>query len=340
VMCWRHTSVLKPGGVVTVAQVIADLRPLVDYHPLPRSLSFVVSLPRFDSDKPIAGIFWRRVSGWRGSSGMMIDQSAAIPLRPTFPVGMNEVALDETENTNAVALALAHKGAPHLTLVWTRRQTAGRGRDGRSWISTDGNVFWSVLLRPQLDWPDVSELAYVAGLAVHAAVRPHLDLRKAVTLKWPNDVLIDGAKVSGTLIEVRNLVRRPDSSVLTADAVVIGTGINVASHPVDGMMYRTTSLRAEGSAVDRDHLLGDLTSALIGVLEIWLTHGFERIRSLWLDRVFGLGKRITVRISHRPEDQLSGIFESVDYGGCIQLRLDDGQLKAVSAGDVFFREAP
>jgi BirA family transcriptional regulator, biotin operon repressor / biotin---[acetyl-CoA-carboxylase] ligase len=271
---------------------------------------------------------------------MMIDEPPTIPLRPTFPVGVNEVALDETGSTNAVALALADQGAPHLTVVWTNRQTAGRGRDGRSWVSTDGNVFWSLLLRPQLDWPDVSELAYVAGLAVYAAVRPHLDLSKTVALKWPNDVLIDGAKVSGTLIEVKGLIRRPNSSRLTADAVVIGTGINVASHPVDGMMYRTTSLRAEGSAVDRNHLLGDLTSAFIGVLdEIWLTHGFERIRSLWLDRAFGLGKRITVRISRRPEDQLSGIFESVDYGGCIQLRLDGGQLKAVSAGDVFFRES-
>lgn len=331
--------VLKPGRVVTAAQVTADLRPLLDYRCLPRSISFVESLPRFDSGKTYRRDLLAKGVRLEGSSHMTIDQPATIPLGPTFPAGVNEVALDEAGSTNAVALALAHKGAPHLTLVWTRRQTAGRGRDGRTWVSTDGNVFWSLLLRPQRDWPDVSELAYVAGLAVHAAVRPHLDLGKAVALKWPNDVLIDGAKVSGTLIEVRNLVRQPDSSLLTADAVVIGTGINVASHPVDGMMYRTTSLRGEGSAVDRDHLLGDLTSAFLGVLEIWLTHGFERIRSLWLDRAFGLGKRITVRISRRPEDQLSGIFESVDYSGCIQLRLDDGQLKAISAGDVFFRQA-
>ena len=80
-------------------------------------------------------------------------------------------------------------------------------------MSTDGNVFWSLLLRPQPDWPDVSELAYVAGLAVYDAVRPHLDPSKALALKWPNDVLIGGAKVAGTLIEAKGL-RRSDTSPL------------------------------------------------------------------------------------------------------------------------------
>jgi BirA family biotin operon repressor/biotin-[acetyl-CoA-carboxylase] ligase len=272
---------------------------------------------------------------------MAIDPATVMPLRPVFPAHVNEVALDEVGSTNAEALALAEKGAPHLTLVWARRQTAGRGRDGRPWVSTDGNVFWSLLLRPQPDWPDVSELAYVAGLAVHAAVRPHLDLSKALTLKWPNDLLIGGAKVAGTLIEAEGL-RRCDRSVLTADAVVIGTGINVVSCPLEGMMYPTSSLQAEGSAADRSHLLGDLTGAFVGVLEIWRTYGFERIRLLWLDRAFGCGTRIAVRTSRHPEDEgrLSGIFASIDHRGHMQLRLDDGRLKAVSTGDIFFREVP
>jgi BirA family biotin operon repressor/biotin-[acetyl-CoA-carboxylase] ligase len=268
---------------------------------------------------------------------MAFDPATVMPLRPVFPAGVNEVALDEVKSTNAEALALAEKGAPHLTLVWARRQTAGRGRDGRLWVSTDGNVFWSLLLRPQPDWPDVSELAYVAGLAVYAAVRPHLDLSRALALKWPNDLLIGGAKVAGTLIEAKGL-RRRDRSLLTADAVVIGTGINVASCPLDGMVYPTTSLKAEGSAADRSHLLGDLAGAFLGVLAIWCTYGFERIRLLWLDRVFGRGRHITVRTSRHPEDQLSGIFESIDHRGHMQLRLDDGRLKAVSTGDIFFRE--
>src|SRR3954447_26933013 len=206
--------------------------------------------------------------GLKGAFDMMIDQAAAMPLRPVFPTGVSEVAFDEVGSTNTEALALAEEGAPHLTLVWARRQTAGRGRDGRSWVCTDGNVFWSLLLRPQPNWPDVSELAYVAGLAVYDAVRPHLDRGKALALKRPNDVLIGGAKVAGTLIEAKGL-RRSDTSPLTAEAVVIGTGINVASCPVDGMMYPTTSLEAEGVAADRSHLLGDLTSAFIGVLDMW-----------------------------------------------------------------------
>jgi BirA family transcriptional regulator, biotin operon repressor / biotin---[acetyl-CoA-carboxylase] ligase len=220
-----------------------------------------------------------------------------------------------------------------------------RSRRGHRELKTRGwSEFWLLgnrpvaELRPQPDWPNVSELTYVAGLAVYAAVRPHLDLGKSLALKWPNDLLIGRAKVAGTLIEVHGL-RRGEGALLTADAVVIGTGINVASGPVDGMMYPTTNLKAEGSAADRNHLLGDMTSAFIGALDIWRVYGFERIRLLWLDRAFDRGKRITVRTSRRPEDRLSGIFESVDHRGCIQLRLDDGQLRAVSAGDVFFREA-
>jgi BirA family biotin operon repressor/biotin-[acetyl-CoA-carboxylase] ligase len=145
-------------------------------------------------------------------------------------------------------------------------------------------------------------------------------------------------KVAGTLIEVEGL-RRGERALLTADAVVIGTGINVASRPADGMMYPTSSLEAEGAAADSSHLLGDLTSAFIGVLDVWRVYGFKRIRLLWLDRAFGCGKRLTVRTSRHPEDHLSGIFESVDHTGRMQLRLDDGQIKAVSTGDVFFREA-
>jgi BirA family biotin operon repressor/biotin-[acetyl-CoA-carboxylase] ligase len=125
---------------------------------------------------------------------------------------VTEIALEETTSTNAHALELLRSGAAphHLTLVWARRQTKGRGRGGRAWQSPEGNVFFSMVLRPQADWGDLSQIPLVTAVATHAAIRPHVPAARAVTLKWPNDVLIDGAKVSGTLIESHRLIRGTD----------------------------------------------------------------------------------------------------------------------------------
>src|SRR5262249_23034366 len=149
---------------------------------------------------------------------------------------------------------------------------------------------------------DISEIVYVTALAVHGAIRPHIAINKAVTLKWPNDTLIDGAKVSGVLIEATGV--RRDHDRLTADVLVVGIGINVVSHPVDGIIYPATSLRKEGSAVDRDHLLIDLTASFLGALDLWADQGFKHIRDLYLERADSLNGQITARISSRPHDQV------------------------------------
>ncbi len=135
--------------------------------------------------------------------------------------------LDSVGSTSDEALRLAREGAPHGTVVTAREQTAGRGRVGRAWASPPGNLYLSVLLRLDLPVARIAELSFVAALAVAETVDAFVAGR--ASLKWPNDVLIDGAKVAGILIE-------------QADGVaVIGIGVNVAHCP-SGLAYPVTSL--------------------------------------------------------------------------------------------------
>jgi long-chain acyl-CoA synthetase len=328
--------VLRDGiGSITEQRIIQDLRPHVERHCVPRKIELMTSLPRFDSGKT-----FRRDLVGKGVKLMESDAdpmpSGAPRLGPRFPAGVTVEALEEADSTNTVALARVAAGAPHLTLVWAKRQTAGRGRERRTWSSPEGNVFWSMVVRPDANWSDISELTFVTALAVHAAVRPHVSKDKAVTLKWPNDTLIGGAKVSGALLEAIG-VRRNPAGRLTADAVVVGIGINIATHPVDGIMYPATSLSAEGSLIDRDHMLGDLTGAFLGTLDLWQERGFPAIRDLYLERAHGLKSLITVRASAKPDDQMMGVFEGIDAAGFLELRSQDGSLRKISAGDVFFK---
>ena len=143
-----------------------------------------------------------------------------------LPRGYVLKALDEIDSTNEEARRLAAAGAAAGTVVWAKRQTAGRGRRGRSWISEPGNLFTSLILRPHVPPARAAELTFVASLAVAQAVAGFLPGRIICT-KWPNDVLVDGGKIAGILIE---------SAAGTSgkvDWLVVGIGINVAHHPND-----------------------------------------------------------------------------------------------------------
>ena len=171
------------------------------------------------------------------------------------------------------------------------------------------------------------------------ALHRRVTARLAVTLKWPNDTLIDGRKVSGVLIEAAG-VHAGDAGRPTADWMVVGIGVNVAHHPTEGVLYPATSLAAEGSAAERDHILGDLTGAFVSLLARWTDEGFSALRSEYLERAHGIGARATVRLSSSADGDLSGVHEGIDADGRLLLRLDDGAVRTISAGDVFFGRSP
>ncbi len=254
------------------------------------------------------------------------DASAAIRADRLWPEGVGLVVLGDVDSTNAEARRLAEAGTSGPFWVTAERQTAGRARRGRSWVSEPGNLYASLLFPKDGDTPAISTLPLVAALAVHRAIAhflPYADRR--LRLKWPNDVLIDGAKVNGILLESTD----PGPS----GAVIIGCGINCAHHP-DNPAYPATHLNAEGADVRPRQLLPRLAREMHDALNVWdRGRGFAAIRELWLDRAQGLGKSIRVNLSN---ESLNGLFAGLDPDGYLMLERPGGQMTRISAGDLFF----
>jgi BirA family biotin operon repressor/biotin-[acetyl-CoA-carboxylase] ligase len=227
-------------------------------------------------------------------------------------------------STNTEALALARAGEAGPLWITAARQTAGRGRRGRNWVSEPGNLYASLLLSGLAHPERAPELSFVASLALHdaiAALAPQLGSR--LTLKWPNDVLLDGAKLAGILLEAERMPGRPL-------AVVIGIGVNCAHHP-GATGYPATDLAAHGVTATPELLLARLAVAFAARRAEWEA-GFATIRAAWLAHAMGLGSEIRVQL---PERELTGRFESLDPDGRLLLRLASGETELVLAGDVF-----
>jgi len=231
--------------------------------------------------------------------------------------------LSSTDSTNSVAVTAAEAGRPEGYVVCAAQQTGGRGRLGRTWESPEGNLYASILLRPRCSMQEACYYSFVAAMAVYdaiALVRGDTDLQ----LKWPNDVLIDGQKISGILIETAPV----QEGVI--DWLVMGVGINVSSSP-DNTPYPTTNLAKEGADVS----VASLLEAFLGALERWhstLKHdGFGPVRRAWLaDAKRG---EVSVKL---PSETLAGQFAGLDPTGGLILRLADGSERVIQAGDVFY----
>ena len=150
---------------------------------------------------------------------------------PELPSACRLVSYDRLGSTNDEAKRLARTGAAAWTIVTAREQTAGRGRRGRSWIAIPGNLFMTVILRPDCTPQTAAQLGFVAALAVGEAVRAVVPAEVSVRFKWPNDVLLDGAKVSGILLESET------TEWGALDWLIVGIGVNVVGHPTVGAYY-------------------------------------------------------------------------------------------------------
>lgn len=227
--------------------------------------------------------------------------------------------VDETGSTNADLLAAAEAGADEGLWLRAERQIAGRGRLGRNWSDGSGNLFASTIVRLQPGDPSAPTLTLAAAVALAEAVAPFLPGR--VTIKWPNDLLIDGAKLSGILLE-----RGGDN------AVVIGFGVNLASYPA--LPDRpTTSLEVQGVAVTPTAMLDALRARFAAWLEIWRRHDMAAIRTAWEALAHPRGTVLRVRLPDGGERE--GAFDGLDASGALRLRVPDGQVLVVHAGDVF-----
>ena len=283
-----------------------------------------------------------------------------------LPSGHRVLHFERIDSTNAEARRLAEAGGRGPLWIWADEQTGGRGRMGRSWVSEPGNLYATFLFAIATEQQAATQLSFVAALAVHdmaAVLRPEWDVR----IKWPNDVLVEGAKFCGILAEV----------VGTAPTTIaIGCGVNV-DHAPQGTAYKVTCLnspffplreagrvpseceaggggalgegphpsRAEGGArhlprfAEKDKnltvesILQHLDLALSNRLQLWDEgRGFAAIRDAWLERAYGVGGQVAAT------DGISGTFTSIAADGALIVTLPGGSKKHIHSGEVRFAE--
>ena len=247
---------------------------------------------------------------------------------PAWPQGYQRVVLSEVDSTNAEALRQAST-LTDPTWFLGLRQTAGRGRRGRAWSEPEGN-FSATLAICLTDPPAKLALrSFVAALALHEALVGLTGLDSAFALKWPNDVLLNGGKLSGILLEGAG-----------QGVLAIGIGVNLRQHPEtqpethpDGGAFLPVSLREEtGVSVSPEDFLNHLAPAFVHWEERLVTYGFEPIRAAFLSRVARLGEPLIARTQH---EQIHGVFKTIDDAGALLLDTKTGTV-AVPAADIFF----
>lgn len=241
--------------------------------------------------------------------------------------GYRQLALTDAASTNTEALALAKKGETSGLWVTAVRQTGGRGRRGREWVSEPGNLYASILLIDPGPPQSLANLPFVAAVAAHSAVeRFFADRPVRPAIKWPNDILVGNEKLVGILLESEQLPGGRTS-------VVAGFGINCAHHP-DNVAIPATDLRSCGVMITAGQLFPILASSMDRAMSIWnCGAGFAAIRRQWLNAVQGLGDRVKVNLH---DGSVEGYFDRIDENGYLMLRLDDGNHCRISAGDLFF----
>jgi len=248
--------------------------------------------------------------------------------------GFDEVGSTSTEAARAVE-------AGDVGEVWfaALKQTAGRGRRGRAWETPSGNLAASLMIIPECEPAIAATLGFVAGVALNRAlaatlpaglIRAGIDgadhAAGRIALKWPNDVLADGSKLAGILLEAS---KRPDGR----HAVVIGFGVNIVSAP-SGLPYPATSLTDLGASISAETIFAALAEEWVVAYELWDNgRNVADILRLWRASAAGIGAEVAVS---QDGGVIRGVFESIDDTGRLIVRSNDNSRIAISAGDVHF----
>jgi BirA family biotin operon repressor/biotin-[acetyl-CoA-carboxylase] ligase len=226
------------------------------------------------------------------------------------------IRLDEIDSTNSEAQRLAQAGERGPIWIMADVQTAGRGRRGRTWEQGKGNLATTLLLTDPP--PDFAQLSFAAALAV-ADTASHFAPGARVTVKWPNDVLADGKKLAGILLESGS------------GWLAVGIGINLAHFP-EGTEFPATALAEFVTPPSPDAARSVLAARFAHWYDAWMTQGFEALRAAWLAQAGGLGAPIRARL---PNVTRHGLFEGIDGSGALLLN-EAGTVHAIAAGEVFF----
>jgi BirA family biotin operon repressor/biotin-[acetyl-CoA-carboxylase] ligase len=222
----------------------------------------------------------------------------------------------ELESTNKTALELALLGEiSDREIILTERQSAGRGRQNRSWISPAGNLYFSLLLLPKISVEKIPQLSFVGITALRLAVKNSVS-------KWPNDLLIEERKVAGILLESK-------ISGENCDFVVLGIGVNLISNPSE-TIFPSSNLKNFGIEISPQELLKNFLNEFEKLYQNWLDFGFAGIRQLWLQNAYRLNEEIKIKLDG---EEIVGVFSGMDEEGNLLLNQKEKILK-ISVGDV------
>ena len=227
--------------------------------------------------------------------------------------------LDTTGSTNDAGIRLSHNPVAEKMVVSAKEQTAGRGRRGRSWLGLPGNLFMSLVVPGS--YQDLNYMPFVVSLSLLKVIKglaPDLDVK----LKWPNDVLVKGDKISGILLE------KPEN-----EYIVLGIGVNIAAAPKEekNLLYSVGGLKDYGIEVDRCRFLELYLKEFDKTMSVLKSAGFVAIRKEWLANAANLGREIRVNLEH---ESFQGIFNGLDENGGLLVERD-GRVEKIYAGDVF-----
>jgi BirA family biotin operon repressor/biotin-[acetyl-CoA-carboxylase] ligase len=248
---------------------------------------------------------------------------------PKLPSGYRLLRMETVDSTNAEAKRRSKAGEPGPLWIWSARQSQGRGRGGREWISRPGNLFASLLVGVNCPVRVAAQLALVAGIVAYDTIAKLIayEGRSELLLKWPNDILLSGEKLAGILLE--NI----GSPVEGRSVVVIGTGINLDTYPED-LPQPAVSLAAYGMTVTP----ADALEVLAATTHEWIARWgegscFPTIRRAWLDRAGPTGRPLRVKVNG---EDIEGVYAGLDADGALRLLTPDGAEHRIAAGDVFF----
>jgi BirA family biotin operon repressor/biotin-[acetyl-CoA-carboxylase] ligase len=234
-------------------------------------------------------------------------------------------AFESVGSTNAEAVTRIRAGEQGPLWLVTGHQTAGRGRRNRAWMAPPGNLAATILEVIDIAPAQAATLGFAAGVAMAEALR---SFGVAAELKWPNDVMLGGAKLSGILLEAEQ----------TGDklAVIVGTGVNVVAAP-PGLPYAVASLADAGHAISAERLFTVFSDQWADTRALWdKGRGMPALRKRWLAHAAGIGKPLTVQIGER---RIAGTFDTLDESGHLIVVTDEGKRMPIASGEVFFGEA-
>lgn len=223
----------------------------------------------------------------------------------------------------------AKQGEAGNLWIVSKKQTSGRGSRGRNWSSLEGNLLTSLLLHEPGKQEHFAELTFVAAVALYKSLNKICGSNHNLKLKWPNDILLNGKKCCGILLESKMLK--------AGNYVVIGIGVNCQDFPSQ-TLHEATSLKTEGIDVTGEDAFQFIAQDVATMIDFWCRgEGFQAVRNLWLENAYGLGEEVTIRIP--GQDDKCGIFTSIDEAGYMLLETSDKKIQRISTADIFFNRS-